>query len=88
MQPEDSAHDAGIFVALSSPLKPGNLQIAGSAGEPIVTIHHDGRVDVNPLYSLNEAANAFWLAVIEMNPIWKKDEAHQRIRSRHEQPDV
>jgi hypothetical protein len=66
-----SAHDAGTFIALTSPLTPGNLQISGSTGAPIVTIHHDGRVELNPAYSLDEAARAFWDAVIEMNPVWR-----------------
>jgi hypothetical protein len=66
-----SAHDAGTFIALASPLTHASLQISSSVGAPIVTIHHDGRVEVNPAYTTDEVARAFWDAVIEMNPIWK-----------------
>jgi len=68
----EDRRDADTFIALTSPPKPGNLQIAGSTGSPIVTIYHDGRVEVNPLYTLDEAANAFWRTVIDLNPIWKE----------------
>lgn len=37
--------------------------------EPIVVLHHDGRVEINPKYSTTDAAKAFWDAVLEMNPI-------------------
>jgi len=36
--------------------------------DPIVTIHSDGRVNINPKYSTDEAAQAFWDAVRRMGP--------------------
>lgn len=32
-------------------------------GEPVVTLHGDGRLEVNPKYSMDEAAKVFWEAV-------------------------
>jgi len=36
--------------------------------EPIFTIHFDGRIEVNPAFTVDEAARAFWDAVARMNP--------------------
>jgi hypothetical protein len=33
-----------------------------------VTIHQDGRVEVNPKYTTDEAAQKFWEAVIKLAP--------------------
>ena len=33
-----------------------------------VTIHRDGRVDVNPKYTTDEAAKKFWEAVVQISP--------------------
>ena len=61
-------------INLVSPFTPGNLQISGADAEPIVTIHWSGRVEVNPKYTVDDAARAFWDAVIAMNPLWKKED--------------
>ncbi len=61
-----TAHDAGI--TLSSHITPAALRISHTSGEPLVTIHCDGRVDVNPAFTLDEAAMAFWEAVRKLNP--------------------
>lgn len=44
----------------------------GDANEWIVRIHMDGRVEINPKHTLDEAAKAFWDAVIKMNPMLQK----------------
>jgi hypothetical protein len=46
----------------------GYLQICTASGEPIVTIHYDGRVEINPAFTVDEAARAFWGAVLLLNP--------------------
>jgi hypothetical protein len=38
------------------------------SNEQIVSIHPDGRIEINPKYTTDEAAKAFWEAVIRMNP--------------------
>jgi hypothetical protein len=65
-----SVHDAGMDVDTNTFLtaSPGNLQISDSHGDPIVTIHHDGRVILNANFPLDEAARAFWDTVIRLNP--------------------
>jgi hypothetical protein len=60
-------------------LSPGSLVIGGAlpvggfsihhpAGDVIFTLHFDGRVEINPAYAVEEAARAFWDAVIRLNP--------------------
>jgi hypothetical protein len=44
------------------------------SNEAIVTFHRDGRVEINPKYSAEEAAKAFWNAVIRMNPFQQEPE--------------
>jgi hypothetical protein len=67
------AHDLCVMAGCDceclcvGPLK-YSFQITSAGGEPIVTIDHDGHVIVNPKYTLDEAANSFWLAVIRLNP--------------------
>jgi len=40
----------------------------------VVTIHSDGRVDVDPKYTTDEAAKLFWKAIRDMAPsFFKKD---------------
>jgi hypothetical protein len=43
----------------------------GNFFTPIVTLYADGRMHVDPGYSLDQAARAFWDAVIQSNPILK-----------------
>jgi hypothetical protein len=58
------------------PTKPPSFAVSSSGGEPIFTIHHDGAVAVNPKYATDDAALAFWEAVIRLNPFRKeKDDA-------------
>jgi hypothetical protein len=35
-----------------------------AAEEPFVTFHKDGKIEINPKYSVGEAADAFWAHVI------------------------
>jgi hypothetical protein len=46
--------------------------------ETIVTFHRDGRVEINPKYSADEAAKAFWNAVIRMNPFQPGNDSEER----------
>jgi len=39
------------------------LSFAAASGEIIVSIHADGRVEVNPKFTVDEAARVFWDAV-------------------------
>lgn len=45
---------------------PALLEIRDVDSEPIVTIFPGGRVEVNPKYSTDQAATAFWNAVKEV----------------------
>ena len=49
-------------------ISPAALRINHASGEPIVTIHCDGHVDLNPKFTTEEAAMAFWRAVELVNP--------------------
>ena len=42
------------------------LQIMASDCRLIVSISHDGKVDVNPEFTVDEAARAFWDAVRQL----------------------
>lgn len=45
-----------------------------------VTIHQDGRVEVNPKYTTDEAAKLFWDAVIKLAPdFFDKDRLNEKI---------
>jgi hypothetical protein len=44
------------------------MALCAASGDPIVTIRFDGRVEVNPAFTVDEAARAFWDAVIRLNP--------------------
>jgi len=37
--------------------------------EAIVTIKPDGEIEINPKYTITEAAKAFWDVVIQTNPL-------------------
>lgn len=39
-----------------------------SPGSPIVTLHPDGRVEIDPRSTVNDAARQFWEAVRAMSP--------------------
>ena len=67
------AHDAGILlragaVGVGTAAPVGSFQIVHDSGEPIVTIYLDGRVEVNPAFTVDDAARAFWEAVKQLNP--------------------
>jgi hypothetical protein len=49
------------------------LVLTASSNELIVTIHFDGRVTVNPKYSTDEAARAFWDAVRRLGRMDTRD---------------
>ena len=55
-------------IRIALPHGPGAMAIHTPSGDPIVTIRFDGRIDVNPAFTLEEAARAFWDAVIRLNP--------------------
>jgi len=50
------------------PHGPGSMALYTASADPIVTIRFDGRIDVNPAFTVEQAARAFWDAVIRMNP--------------------
>lgn len=65
--------DPGVlFVGGVLPVNAFTVNSESVAPTPIVTIRWDGRVEVNPAFTVDEAARAFWDAVIAMNPIWKE----------------
>lgn len=47
---------------------PGAFSIHHTSGDPIFAIHADGRLEINPAFTVDEAARAFWDAVIRLNP--------------------
>jgi hypothetical protein len=49
------------------------LVLTASSNELIVMIHNDGRVTVNPKYSTDEAARAFWDAVRRLGRMDTRD---------------
>lgn len=50
-----------------------------------VTIHQDGRVEVNPKYTTDEAAKLFWDAVIQLAPdFFDKDRLNEKIKQMKE----
>jgi hypothetical protein len=68
-----TAHDAGIHGEYTGRVElgtttTGSFQIVHISGEPLVTIWYDGRVEVNPLFTVDETAKLFWEAVIRLNP--------------------
>jgi hypothetical protein len=40
--------------------------------ERIVTIRRDGAIEVNPKYTVDEAAKAFWDAVMQTAGTWRR----------------
>lgn len=55
-------------ILIGIPAPTGAFAIRNQSGEAIVTIYHDGRVVVNPAFLVDDAAAAFWEAVIRLNP--------------------
>lgn len=52
-------------------VEPGCLGFRITDNEPVVTFKPDGTVDINPKYTTTEAAQAFWRAVVALNP-WRQ----------------
>lgn len=46
----------------------GTIAFITGSGKVAVTFHPDGRVEVGPDFTPDEAAKVFWEAVIAMNP--------------------
>ena len=65
--PED--YEPSMFTVTDPPL--WTWPADGNFFTPIVTLYADGRVHVDPDYPLDQAARAFWDAVIQSNPILK-----------------
>jgi hypothetical protein len=57
--------DCGQMVNLSPP---PIFQIRGANGQPLVTVHPDGRLEHGDGYDPDEAARAFWDAVQRLTP--------------------
>jgi len=55
-----------INLGIGATVPEGYIHIASNGGETIVRITHDGRVIVNPKYTTDEAALAFWQAVTQL----------------------
>jgi hypothetical protein len=63
-------YDRGLalgYLGIGTTKPEGFIHIASSGGETIVTITHDGVVVVNPKYTTDEAALAFWQAVTQLS---------------------
>lgn len=46
---------------------PPIVRITGNNGQPVVTVHHDGRLEYGPGYQPDEAARQFWDAVEQLS---------------------
>lgn len=55
-------------------MQPTTITFCGKSGEEIVKIGPGYKVEVNPKYSADEAARAFWDAVIRCCPTLTKAE--------------
>ena len=60
-KPSSDESDPPLFSG--SVTSPSRLRFYTPTGEPLVTVYFDGRVEVNPQYTMDEAAAAFWEAV-------------------------
>lgn len=64
---EGGTYVTGMTIRNPSEISTATLSFANAAGTA-VTIHPDGRVEVNPKFSTDEAAQAFWDAVKALAP--------------------
>lgn len=63
------------------PATPPTISICGDNGQPLVSIHPDGRTEFGEGYQPDEAARAFWAAIQQLAPAAVEQRAQKRVEA-------
>lgn len=72
-------NDSGLMMLAGAP-EPGSvfighqrrdevMRVTDSTNEQVFVIYNNGLIEVNPKYTVDDAARLFWLAVARCNPV-------------------